>query len=325
MYLLLRKISLNKITNYLIGRLSYAWSLLNQKPLRWAFPYSVSIEPTNVCNLRCPQCPTGLNLLQRTKGKMDFELYKSIIDKTYKYLLNLFLYFQGEPLLSSDFFEMVKYADSKNIYVVTSTNAQLINDEVADKIVKSGLDKLIISVDGIDNETYTKYRIGGSLEKVLNGINSLKAAKSKYHSHLPSIELQFIVMKHNEKQINDFMQFARQMKMSYSLKSAQIVDFVTAEEFVPKIEKYSRYKKENDAYVLKKTIGNRCSRLWDSLVITWNGDVLPCCYDKDAEHSFGNVTDEEIMKIYNNEYFRKFAKQVLTDRKKIDICRNCDT
>jgi MoaA/NifB/PqqE/SkfB family radical SAM enzyme len=164
-------------------------------------PFTASIEPTTSCNLRCPECPSGLRKFTRASGNISLELFHKVVDQLHPDLLYLNLYFQGEPYLHPSFFQMVKYAGIKNIYTSTSTNGHFLTDEAAKNTVESGLDRIIISLDGLDQETYEKYRIGGSFDKVVEGIRNLVRWKKMLRSPTPFIILQFIVLRTNEQQL----------------------------------------------------------------------------------------------------------------------------
>ncbi len=320
----LKKITILKILNFFKVLFSFLISNFLKKPLRWGMPFSISIEPTNYCNLKCPQCPVGLNILSRPKGFIKFELFKNIIDQTAPYLLNLFLYFQGEPFLHKKLIEMIKYANSKNIFTCIATNGHFIDKKTAKSLVKAKLDKIIISVDGLDQKTYSKYRINGNFDKVIQSIQNLTVAKKELNSHIPIVELQFLVLKTNESQTKSFKKFCKKLNANLcTLKSAQIIDFSTATRFIPNNQKFSRYKLINDSWQIKHKLHNHCWRLWNSTVITWDGKLLPCCYDKDAKYAFGKVQDEPIKNLIKNEKFKLFAQKLLTNRSEIDICTNC--
>ncbi len=319
------KLTFKKTFNALKAGLSYGLSNILKKPVRWGFPISISVEPTNFCNLRCPQCPVGLNLLTRPKGFMDFETFKLIIDQAYPYLLNLFVYFQGEPLLHKQLPGFIRYATGKNIFTGLATNAQFLDYSAAQNLVKSKLDYIIISMDGTEQQTYEKYRAGGKLDKVIQAVQNISLAKKQLGSKLPSVELQFIVFRHNQHQIKDFLNLAKQLKVNKAtIKSAQIEDFSTIEQFIPAIPRFSRYTKVNGQWKNKRKLKNRCWRLWNSVVITWDGTVVPCCYDKDAQYAFGSVYEGNLFDLVKNEKFKTFAFRVLTDQQSIDICRNCN-
>jgi len=152
---------------------SYYWSKWRKMPIQWGFPISLTIEPTTSCNLRCPECPSGKREFSRPTGMLQNDFFKDTVDDLHKDIAYLIFYFQGEPFLNPKFLDMVKYASSKNIYTATSTNAHYLNDENARKTIESGLDRLIISIDGTTQETYEQYRIGGSLKKVIEGTKNI--------------------------------------------------------------------------------------------------------------------------------------------------------
>jgi len=102
---------------------SYAWSRLSGNLQHSGMPISISFEPTTSCNLRCPECPSGLRSFTRPTGMLQEDLFKKTIDELEKTLLYLIFYFQGEPYLHPSFTELVSYAASKNIYTATSPNA----------------------------------------------------------------------------------------------------------------------------------------------------------------------------------------------------------
>ena len=288
-------------------------------------PFSMSVEPTTNCNLHCPECPTGLRILTRPQGNMTFPLFKKTIDEIHKDLIYLILYFQGEPLINKSFFDFVKYAGSKRIYTATSTNAHFLNDNNCRQIIESGLDRIIISMDGITQEAYGSYRIGGKVDSVKNGIANLIAWKNKLKSSKPYTILQFLVLKTNEHEINDIKMFAKQSGIDeLQLKSAQFYDYKNGNPLIPTTSKYSRYRKMPDGtYKFKNKLEDHCLRMWTSCVITWDGRVLPCCFDKDAKYSFGNINDQNFSSIWSNPQYYSFRNNILNDRKSIDICSNC--
>lgn len=320
----IKKLSFTKIINVFKYFLSISYSYISRRPVRLNYPLSISVEPTNFCNLQCLQCPVGRGELTRQRGNINFDLYKKIIDQSAQYLLNLFLYFQGEPFLNKELFKMIEYANHKKIVTVTSTNGHFLTYENIEKIISSGLDILIISLDGTTQDIYEKYRVGGNIEKVIEGIKLLNELKQKKKVKHPFVDLQFIVLKSNENQINDFKKLAKKLKVDkYTLKTAQIYDYQNDSSLIPTQKKYSRYIKTDKGWQMKKKIKNKCNRLWNSSVITINGDVLPCCFDKNADFVFGNIKDENYGKIIQNQNFKKFAKRIMDDRKSIEMCNNC--
>lgn len=322
---LLSKLTLRRAWNAAKVLGSYYASRLTGKPIQWGYPVSISFEPTTSCNLRCPECPSGLRAFTRPTGMLDNRFFRQTIDEMHRELLYLIFYFQGEPYLNPAFLDMVQYAASKKIYTATSTNAHYLNDENARRTVESGLDRLIISLDGTTQEVYQQYRVGGRLDKVLEGARNIVKWKKALNSAKPFVVFQFLVVKPNEHQIDEVKKLAEEVGVDdVWFKTAQIYDYETDPNgLIPTIDKYSRYKKKGDAYVPKNKLANHCWKLWHANVITWDGLVVPCCFDKDAQHQLGNLKEASFRETWNNEAYKMFRKQLMNSRKNIDICSNC--
>ena len=321
----LSKLSPYKLWNSLALFSSFQIGKMLRKSIVWGLPDSVAIEPTTACNLRCPECPSGLRQFSRNTGKMSFDLFKKIIDASYKHLSFLTLYFQGEPYINKEFLDFVRYANTNKIYTATSTNAHFLDDDTAKETVKSGLDRLIISLDGVTQDVYEQYRIGGKLNKVVEGTKNVVKWKRELKSSTPHIIFQFLVVKPNEHQISQARDLADELGVDeIKFKTAQIYNYKNGHALMPSIEKYSRYKKDvNGAYTLKNKIGNHCWRMTHSPVITWDGLMVPCCFDKDAKHRMGDASQDEISTIWSGEKYKSFRKRLSNSRNSIDICTNC--
>jgi len=318
-------LSPGRIANLLLVETGYLFSRIFRKVIVTGKPWAASIEPTTSCNLHCPECPTGMKKLTRPGGTMSLEVFKNILDKLSPNLVYLTLYFQGEPMLNPGFIEMVTLARSRRIFIASSTNAHFLNEKNVQSIVKSGLSHLIISMDGLDQVTYEKYRVKGELAKVTEGIERLVEAKKLYKSGYPFIELQFLVMRHNEHQVEQMREFARKSGVDkLSFKTIQIYDFSHGNPFVPSSKDKSRYRQLPDgSWVMARKIRNRCHRIWSSLVVSWDGKVVPCCYDKNAEYQTGNLLEDSLSAIWKNQIYSSFRSRMLSHRADIEICRNC--
>jgi radical SAM protein with 4Fe4S-binding SPASM domain len=312
--------SLIKPANVFLAGFSFLESSVSGNATINGMPLSISAELTNNCNLYCPQCSTGSGQMKRERGYMDIELFNKVIKELRPYLYNINLYFQGEPMLHPLFFSFIE--NSMNMHTVISTNGHFLSDENSEKIVKSGLGKLIISLDGIDQDTYSAYRKNGSVKSVIDGIRNVTDAKRRYNSSL-KIEIQFLVNKFNEHQIPKIRQLAHRMKASLKLKSMQIINNENIFSWLPLEGRFRRYKMKNGEYVLKNSLPDRCARLWFNPVITWNGKVIPCCFDKNAEYIMGDLNHDSFREIWNGPKYRIFRKSILSGRHMIEICRNC--
>ena len=312
--------SLIKPINGFFAGYSYLKSSATGKVSVNGMPVSISAELTNYCNLHCPECSSGSGKMQRERGYMDIELFNKIMNELSPYLYNINLYFQGEPMLHPKFFSFIE--NSINTQTVVSTNGHFLSYENAEKIVKSGLSKLIISLDGIDQATYSAYRINGNVDTVLDGLRNVTEARKMLNSSM-KIEIQFIVNRKNENQILKVRQLAREMKVSLKLKSMQIIDKENIGYWLPLNRRSGRYIMRNGEYVLKNSLPDRCARLWLNPVITWDGKVIPCCFDKNAEYVMGDLKHDSFREIWDGPKYMIFRKSILSGRHMIGICRNC--
>ncbi len=304
---------------------TYHISKAQRKTQISGLPISISIEPTTSCNLRCPECPSGLRSFSRPTGMLDPLLYRNVIDQLSHTLTYLTFYFQGEPYLNPKFLEMVNYASSKGIYTATSTNAHYLNDEAAMRTVTSGLDRLIISIDGLTQPTYESYRIGGSLYKVIEGAKNIILWKKRLKSKTPHVVFQFLVVGPNEHQIPEVYELAKKLQMDQVvLKTAQIYNYQNGSLLIPQQERYSRYHKNADgSYSIKNKLDDHCWKMWHSCVITWDGKVVPCCFDKDAHFVLGDLNKNSFAEIWKGDQYNQFRQSLLVSRSEIEMCRNC--
>lgn len=314
-----------KVLNWIQLLSSFYLTKWLKKPIQWGVPMTISIEPTTACNLRCPECPSGLRSFTRETGNLKSDFFKKIIDQLYSRLSYLIFYFQGEPYINPEFLDMVKYAHDHNIYTITSTNGHFLNDKNAKKTVESGLDRMIISVDGTTQEVYANYRKEGKLDAVLQGARNMVKWKKELNSATPHLIFQFLVVKPNEHQIDDIHALAKEIGIDeVKLKSAQIYDYEQGNDLIPTIEKYSRYKQKDDGtYQVKNQLLNHCWKLWHACVITWDGMVVPCCFDKDATHRLGDLKTNSFKEIWHSKAYQNFRQLLLKGRDQIDICKNC--
>ncbi len=321
----LSKITPKRAGNALLILGSYLVSKITKKANIKGFPISISFEPTTSCNLRCPECPSGLRSFTRPTGMLQTNLFKKTIDEMSERLLYLIFYFQGEPYLNPSFLELVNYASKKKIYTATSTNAHYLNDENAKKTIESGLDRLIISIDGTSQETYQQYRVGGNLEKVIEGTKNVLKWKKELKSSTPHVIFQFLVVKPNEHQIDEVKLLAKELGVDeVAFKTAQIYDFENGNSLIPTIDKYARYEETNEGkFKIKNKLIDHCWKMWHSCVITWDGIVVPCCFDKDAEYRLGNLQKETFAQLWQGKAYNDFRTTLMASRGNIEMCKNC--
>lgn len=318
-------LTVRRVLNFFQLYASFLMSRGMKRVVVWGQPYHVSIEPTTACNLACPECPSGLKEFTRPTGKLDLDNHAKWIQSLSKTVGYVTYYFQGEPFLHPQFLESIKTAKKYKMFTATSTNAHFIDKAKAKEIVASGLDQLIISVDGVSQSVYAQYRVHGDLAKVWEATRHLVEAKIEAKSSSPRLIFQCLAVKPNEHEIPLVFEKANELGVDeVRIKSAQLYDYAHGNPLMPENESYSRYKKQKSGtYVLKNPGGNHCWRMWSGSVITWNGSVVPCCFDKDAKHVLGSLKDDDFSTIWKSNTYKNFRKSVLSSRNTIDICKNC--
>ena len=311
-------------------------------------PTFVSVEPAAVCQLHCPACPVGLRNFEVSKSRnsekyMSHAVWERVLAEIRETALTIQFYFQGEPLLNKDLPVMIREAHEAGLYTIVSTNAQAMTQDLANELVRAGLDRIIVSMDGLTDESYNAYRIGGSLEKTKAALRYLRTAKGVNQSVSPKdglsvkrsvsetvcqrsghllIELQCLRLKTNE---HEWAQLKRVYKSlgadRLTLKTAQLYDYANGHPLMPSNPRYSRYIQGPDGLFHRKPIGKTCLRVWSGCVITTNGDVLPCCYDKAHAHAYGNIMSAPLRELYGNEKALAFRRAAL--RQQSQICQEC--
>lgn len=322
----LKYINYKRAANY--GKLlaSYVTSRIKGRPYVWHNPAFISVEPANYCNLHCPECPVGIGAIPKKAAQFPVDTYYRLIDELAPSLHMVNLYFQGEPLFSENFCQMASYAKRHKLYTQTSTNGQLVTSELAKDIVQSGLEKIIISIDGATQESYEQYRKNGILQKAINSSRLIAFWKEQLHSKTPVIEIQCLRLKSNE---HDWKKL-KQMYKSWGgerlvFKTAQFYDYENGNLLMPQ-SKYSRYAKlKNGKYKIKHKLHNHCLRLWSGAVIDAHANVLPCCFDKYGQYKFGNITNKRFCSCWHSPKAEHFRMQILQKRSETDICTNCTT
>ncbi|MBR9973941.1 MAG: SPASM domain-containing protein [Bacteroidetes bacterium] len=321
---LVRCVTPRRIGNLLAVMLSYRLSLLLRRSVVWGRPYTLTIEPTNRCNLKCPECPSGNGDMVRPLGLLDFDRFRAIVDEVHGEVFYLQLFFQGEPFINNRLVDMIAYARAKRMYVSISTNAHFLRREVVDALLDAGLDRLIVSLDGLTQEVYEEYRVGGSLAKVHEALALLDETRRRFGRRARTeVTLQFLVTRQNESQIPELRGLAQKHNAGVALKTMQVYSLESAERFLPRDERYSRYHVVDGELRPKSALRDRCVRLWERSVITWEGVVVPCCFDKNAEYPLGRLDGRDFADVWQSEEYHAFRLRVLQGRRDIPMCRNC--
>ena len=310
---------LQRPANIFSAGYSYLRSHIFRDGMIRGMPVTVSIEITNHCNLRCPECFSGSGRMTRDRGYMDISLFEKICRELKPFLYEMSLYFQGESMLHPDFQSFLR--KSEGIRTTLATNGHFLTRENAELLAASGLNKLIVSLDGLDQDIYSDYRINGDIRTVLDGISNVSEAIRKNSSDLKLV-IQFLVNRMNEHQVPAIRRFSEEIGASVRFKSMQIIDD-DFEKWLPTGKSFRRYEIRDNRYTIMSRLPGNCARMWFNPVITWDGKVIPCCFDKDAEYILGDMNVESFREIWKGERYKSFRKAILTNRKNTGICRNC--
>lgn len=290
-------------------------------------PTFVSIEPANFCQLACPECPVGMQQQHaKPRGVMSIDSFRHIVADIKPYVHTIQLFWQGEPLLNDNLPEMVRIAREAGIYTIVSTNAQRLDQTRAMALAGAGLNRIIVSMDGWTQSSYEQYRRGGNVEQVKQALQYLRQAKQQTGAHM-LIELQCLRLKTNEAEWGLFRRHYKDLGADcLTMKTAQLYDYEQGSPFMTTDERYARYKwdKQSARFVLKRKLHNCCYRLWSGCVIDVNGNVLPCCYDKQQSFPLGNILTAPLAQIWHSRRADDFRRAVLRQRASIPMCTNCD-
>jgi len=314
---LTKRLNPPRLWNYLMIYIGFWLSRLSGRVVVLGRPFAVSAEVAAICNLRCPECIVGLGKTIRESKKMDTALFEQILKKHRRHSFYTNLYFQGEPFLNRDLHHLIGMASRLGYYTSVSTNGHFLDEMRCREIIDAGLDRLIVSMDGLDQETYAFYRRGGSWQKVADGLAAMARVKKELGAPSPMLVVQFLVNRKNEAQIPALKYFARQQGADVvELKSMQVYGEEGASAFLPGDERFNRYAAKG-----KRKKKGPCFRLWSHAVYTSDGVLVPCCYDKVPQHPLGKETGEDL---WFSPAMHAFRKKVMTRREDTGICSNCN-
>jgi len=267
------------------------------------------IEPTNICNLRCPICITGNGLNGAPKGTMKFSHFKVIIDQVKNFLENILLWGWGEPFLAPDIMKMIDYADKNDILTTIHTNGTVLNKKMMGQFKKNYRLNISFSIDGITQKSYAYYRKGGNLKKVFKNLSYLVNLKEKYNLFNLRIIWQFLIMKTNEHAILKAQKLAESIGVDkFLLKTIGIAKtHHRYDDFIPANKKLRRERRGE-----KKQTNQNCSFIKPGRpVVSWQGDIYPCCQDFWGEYKMGNAFEDKLLDIWNSKKYADFRENYI--------------
>lgn len=295
-------------------------------------PYLAMIETCNFCNLRCPTCTTPRDKISRAKAVMKLGEYKKIINNIKDYISVVLPWFSNEPFINADMIEMIKYSHQNNLYTVISTNAVLLDEKKSKEVMESGLDEIILCLDGMSKESYEPFREGADFDKVINNIKNFCSLKKKTGLKKPFVEIQFILTKLNQKEVESARSFARSLGVDrFRVKSFALSEYAytkdeikdLSEKFLPDDPRYSakiRYEKAGDILEIKNK-KKKCDLVSSNIVVLTDGSVVMCCYDLNGKYSYGNALENNLKDFWNAEGVKK--KRKIAQKRGYDLCKIC--
>ena len=321
----LRPLDRHRLANAVRAYRGYSRNKRGIATAQSAWPMSLSVEPTTSCNLRCPECPSGLRSFTRPTGMLEVDTLKRVLDEIGHHLVYLNLYFQGEPYLHSEMNELVRIGVAHGLYTSTSTNAHFLRPERCAQIVQSGLSRLIISIDGMTQDTYASYRVGGQLDKVLQGTRNMVEARRVNGGRGPHLVWQFLVVGPNEHEVDTIKQHAQRIGVDeLVIKTAQIDQPEDGHPLLTESPELRRYDRNPAGeWFLRNPLADECWRMWHGCVMTWDGKVVPCCFDKDAHHTMGSIGEQTFKDIWFSPEYEAFRAQIFSNRSALEMCQNC--
>ena len=302
-------------------------NLIHRRLMPYGWPIFMQIELTNYCNLHCPVCPTGLGLLDRKPAAMDEDLFGKLLAEVGPYLIVLALWAWGEPLLHPAIDKILAIVGKYNLVTLLSTNGQNLND---DAILSSLIDHpptyLIVCIDGLTDETNEKFRVGARLAPILDGVARLQELKRQRNQSLPVLHMRHIAMKHNQHELPEVRQFARDHRFDMlSIRGLSIIDSPEARhhDFLPENDEYQSYS-YNQGKRVSKGDNFVCQMPFISPTVLADGTVVSCDQDFNAQQPLGVFSSQtSFADIWFGPKATEIRKVIKQAPLTFTFCRNC--
>jgi len=300
--------------NHIIRLCDIYWSYAVKKAQKIKYmPYRLWIEPTSLCNLKCIMCPNK-SLPRDQKGMMDVELFKKVIDEAKDFVHDVNIHHRGEALLHRNLYDMIRYAKNRGMILKLHTNATCLDEYHARNILESNLDYISFSFDGLDRETYEKYRAGASYDKTIENILGFLQLKKSLHTGRPFTVLELIDYSSHDASyaLNNLSVFKKQF-------DGLLLDKIL-------VKKPHNFGGNVDIKTSEDdTTYSPCTYLWHSLIVLWNGDVLPCTQDFYGKLALGNLKEQSLSEIFHGEKMTSLREKALNGSlQEVKPCSGCD-
>lgn len=289
-----------------------------------ALPPIIQVEPTNICNLKCPLCPTGSFSLKRAKGFMSFRTFQRILDELGDILVAVYLFCFGEPFMNSELLLMIKACTDRNIVTLTSSNGHYIQThDDALKVIDSGLTTLLIAVDGSTQEIYQAYRKGGDIEKVKRCIANVENAKASRGSVFPYTVIRSVVTRQNKNDLPTLAKLAAELGVNmFSYKSLGcLINVGEFREYEPYDSEVRRFEYAGSTRIARGRI--TCPFVFRQPIVFWDGTVVGCEYDHDMEMTLGRIGDKNFTEIWNSQNALQLRHSIIKGSQRPLFCCQC--
>lgn len=301
-YYMRKYATVKKIKNLLLNKKELSFGKTTLKSL----PYKITFDPSSLCNLRCGGCHTGTKHPEMIKPSvLKFEDFKVMFDKVKDYTLSISLYNWGEPFLNKDIFKIIQYSTENKVGTTLHSNFNHFNEEMAEKLIRSGLTHLYLSIDGASQDIYSIYRIKGNYDVVIKNVETLLRKKKELNSHFPIVTWKYLTFDHNIHQIKQAAQKAEALGVD---------DFEVFKANTSLMDLHQEAQKYIQQPALFKTLPARCNSLWSSIYVGPDGSLFPCSLSFRASESFGNLLHSDLKNIWNNSQYIN-ARALFTNKK----------
>ncbi len=309
-----RQLTLRKAINFMINIVACCFK---RPPLK--YPPVLMIDPANICNLRCTRCPTAMGVHPRPPGTMTLENFKKIIDETKSSTVLVPLYDTGEPFLNPEIYDMIEYLTKNRIASITCTNGHYFEtDEKAERLVKSGLYSMIVSLSGATQEVHEKYHQRGNLSLVVENTKRVARAKKRLGRKTPHIRLRFLIMDHNEHELEEMKKLGKEM-------GGDVIDFRNAQPHYQPEEMGAQTEDTENIKQSEATPDRVCRWPWLISVVHWDGTVVPCCLFSLGLPELGNALQGNgFGGAWWGPQYEEFRKKMLVGKNQIPACRFCE-
>jgi len=287
-------------------------------------PAVIQIEPTDICNLKCPLCPSGEDTTNQKHGFMSYAIFQKILQELGDILIAAYLYGWGEPFLNKEIFRMIEACTAHNILTLIPTNGhclQTLDEALA--VIDAGLTAIIIAIDGSTQEIYQVYRRGGDVEKVKRCAALIEEAKRKRGSLFPYTCMRTVITRDNQDDLPNIEQLARDLGVNmFATKTVGCKTHDKAfRDFEPTAANLRRF--EYDGGMREERPPLQCIFPMRQPTIKWDGTVIGCEFDYDVENPWGNIGEQEFADIWNSPLALELRHNIRSGKKSTFCEHHC--